>query len=342
MVWQDSLQLWERGISPNPDVLCNREIKFRALLRAALGLGRDAAAGLTPVIEGVSLDAARVDFLATGHYARLEPQSASGAAPRLLRGVDPTKDQSYFLSHVRAEALQQVLFPLGGMHKAEVRAIAERAGLVTAAKKGSAGICFIGKRHFRRFLAEYIPPRPGDIVDRHGQRLGTHQGLFGFTIGQRAGVGGLLERMFVVDKDGSSNTVVVGRKTDPALWRSRWLVSDVNWIDAAAPAELGRGGVLECECVVRYHDHALPCRVTLLRERAEHAGSDAAAQLRASAVVLVEQCGGEPQFAVTPGQTAAFYRGEECLGGGMIHWPEHAPHALGLVLPAPAAAAATL
>ena len=266
--------------TPNPDVLCNREIKFRAFLDHALSLG-----------------ARRI---ATGHYARVS-HGEDGA--RLRLAADPDKDQTYFLHLLSSEQLDHVLFPLGDLHKPQVRDIAQRADLATADKKDSTGICFIGERRFRDFLARYVPPNPGPIETPSGERLGEHQGLAYYTIGQRQGlgVGGVAGNpeapWFVAAKDLERNALIVVQGHDhPMLMSDRLEASRLHWIAGAAPGPL-----------------PLRCRVRLRHRQALQDG-------------VVEPLDGHrclvrfssPQRAVTPGQAAVFYLEDECLGGAVI------------------------
>ncbi|HHO67737.1 MAG TPA: tRNA 2-thiouridine(34) synthase MnmA [Gammaproteobacteria bacterium] len=278
-VFAHFLAEYRAGRTPNPDILCNQEIKFRAFLDHALDRG--------------------ADFIATGHYARID--RASGRA-RLLKGSDPAKDQSYFLYRLGQRALRHSLFPLGGLHKTEVRRLAADAGLPNHARKDSTGICFIGERRFRDFLARYLPAQPGDIVSVEGEKLGTHQGLMFHTIGQRQGlgIGGRRdaggEPWYVVGKDLAGNRLLVAQGSDhPALFRNRLTATDLHWIGGAAPAL-----PLACEARIRYRQEPQPCRILAL-------DGD-----------RVEVAFDQPQRAVTPGQAAVFYSGDECLGGGTI------------------------
>ncbi len=277
-VFRHFLDEYARGRTPNPDVLCNREIKFKAFLDAALALGA----------EGI----------ATGHYARVQ-EGDDGF--RLLRGVDPGKDQSYFLHLLGQRELARTSFPLGGMRKSEVRALARRRGLATQAKKDSTGICFIGERDFRGFLSQYLPAQPGPIVDTRGRRLGEHPGALYFTLGQREGLqlggvrGAAGGAWYVVGKDVRSNTLIVAQG-DAAHWLDARHVrtGTASWVAGRAPAQRFRA-----QAQVRYRQPAQDCEVTL----------DAA-----GCSVRFER----PQRAPAPGQALVFYRGEICLGGATI------------------------
>ncbi len=278
-VFENFIAEYAAGRTPNPDVLCNREIKFRHFLDAARALG-----------------AGRI---ATGHYARVAQE---GGRWRLLRALDRDKDQSYFLHLLGQEALAATRFPLGDLRKDEVRRIAADAGLPTAAKKDSTGICFIGERDFRGFLARYLPAKPGEIRDPQGRRLGEHPGVFYFTLGQRGGLqlGGVRGRAaapwYVVGKDVAGNVLYVDQGHD-----SPWLQSEVLWSEAAhwigGTAPAGRFG---CVAQVRYRQVAEPCEVEVRDD-----GSLRVAFAR-------------PQRAVTPGQSVVLYDGEHCLGGAVI------------------------
>ena len=270
---------YRAGRTPNPDVMCNKEIKFHAFLDYALGLG--------------------ADFIATGHYARLE-RSEDGV--HLCKGRDPDKDQSYFLHLLDQSQLARALFPLGELHKAEVRRIAERAGLPNHAKKDSTGICFIGERRFNAFLARYLPARPGDIVDLDGTVVGRHQGLMFHTHGQRQGLGiggrrgDTGEPWYVAGKHLEHNRlIVVQGRNHPALFHPALRAETPHWIDAVPPRL-----PLRCAAKIRYRQADQPCTV-----RSETDG-----RLRVDFDT--------PQRAITPGQAVVFYRDDRCLGGATI------------------------
>lgn len=273
-VFASFLQDYERGFTPNPDILCNREIKFDLFLKHARALGADA--------------------LATGHYCRNE-------GGRLLRGVDTGKDQTYFVYTLGQTQLANVLFPVGGLQKSEVRAIAERLGLSTAQKKDSTGICFIGERDFRKFLAQYVAAKAGDFRLLDGTRVGRHLGSAFYTLGQRRGLGlgGDGPSWFVVDKDVEQNVVYVERGDNhPALF-SQWLLAiEPSWVreGVSIPPE---GLVVTAK--VRYRQPDQACRIL---------PADATGAFRVEFL--------EPQRAVTPGQAIVFYAGDECLGGARI------------------------
>ena len=278
-VFASFLEEYRAGRTPNPDVLCNREIKFNVFAEYARLLG--------------------ADWIATGHYARLDYQHGR---PRLMKGVDPGKDQSYFLQSVTAEQLDHCLFPLGDLQKAEVREIAAAAGLPTFAKKDSTGICFIGERRFADFLEQYVKGAEGAIVTTDGRELGRHRGLMFHTIGQRQGlgIGGIRdagdEPWYVVDKDLERNQLVVAQGNDhPALFSRALRCRHIRWISGEAPTLPGRFGVK-----TRYRQPDQQATVDRLDSGETEIRFD------------------EPQRAVTPGQWACIYDGDVCLGGGVI------------------------
>lgn len=278
-VFRHFLDEYAAGRTPNPDVLCNREIKFKAFLDYALRLGGT--------------------HIATGHYARL---SGSGDRPRLLRALDASKDQTYFLHAVPRPALARTLFPVGGLLKSEVRARAHAAGFTNHAKPDSTGICFIGERRFREFLARYLPNQPGNIETPQGDIMGRHQGLMYYTLGQRQGlgIGGRQDSSdtpwYVVAKDVPRNALIVVQGHDHPNLRNRFLrACELEWIAGEPPAEC-----FSCTAKNRYRQQDQSCLVT---------------------VVDAHTCQVEfsnPQRALTPGQYVVFYQGEECLGGGVI------------------------
>lgn len=278
-VFRHFLDEYAAGRTPNPDVLCNREVKFKHFLDAARELG--------------------ADFIATGHYARTDERDGRH---RLLRGLDRGKDQSYFLHQLGQAQLAATRFPVGELPKPEVRRLAAEAGLNTAGKKDSTGICFIGERDFRSFLAQYLPMRPGDIRDPAGVLLGRHDGVFFHTLGQRGGlnIGGVRGReaapWYVVGKDVASNTLTADQGTDSPYLMSRRLLSEpAHWIAGAAPASW-----FECTAQTRYRQPDEACSVEVREDGSLSVHFDA------------------PQRAVTPGQSLVLYRGEECLGGAVI------------------------
>lgn len=277
-VFKHFLDGYAAGNTPNPDVLCNSEIKFKAFLDHALRLG-----------------AARI---ATGHYARLvsAPQSV-----KLLKALDGGKDQSYFLHAVPQAALARALFPLGDLMKSAARELAREAGFANHAKKDSTGICFVGERRFTEFLGKYLPAQPGDIEDGEGHVLGRHQGLMYYTLGQRSGIGIGGRRdadespWYVADKDLERNVLVVVQGNDhPRLLQSALTAVELGWVAGNEPTL-----PLTCAAKTRYRQADQACTL-MHRDGAWVARFD------------------RPQRAVTPGQYAVFYAGDECLGGGVI------------------------
>jgi len=277
-VFESFLAEYRAGRTPNPDVLCNREIKFKTFLEHARALG--------------------ADKIATGHYARTD---CVDGRHRLLRGRDTNKDQSYFLYALGQLQLAATLFPVGDLPKADVRALAREAGLPTHDKKDSTGICFIGERDFREFLGHYIPARPGELRTPDGTRLGEHDGVMYYTLGQRAGLGIGGRRgaaggaWYVVGKDVPANVLYVAQGGENQWLQSRRLVaSQLSWTGADAPAPQ-----FACTAKTRYRQSDQACRVRLTDTGCE---------------VVFETA----QRAVTPGQSVVFYRDDECLGGGII------------------------
>lgn len=278
-VFRRFVDAYAKGLTPNPDVLCNREIKFASFLEFAY-------------ISGAS-------SLATGHYA--EKRTEEDGTCRLLRGADPGKDQSYFLCLLTQEQLKGAMFPVGGLLKSEVRDIARKAGLCVAEKKDSTGICFIGERRFREFLKKYVPSGPGEIRTPDGRVVGEHQGAALYTLGQRRGLGiggkkGAEDgRWFVVDRDVSRNIIYVDQ-SEEALFAGELVMEDVNFIPAAP-----RGAdSFSCTAKVRYRQ---PDQKALAQRISEDSWK-----------VSFEV----PQRAVSPGQYCVLYDGEVCLGGGII------------------------
>lgn len=275
-VFEYFLSEYRLGRTPNPDVLCNREIKFKELLEFAQKMG--------------------ASRLATGHYARI---GRSNGYYNLLKGVDLSKDQSYFLYMVGQDALSRALFPLGDMLKKDVRAIAARAGLSVAEKKDSTGICFIGERRFKEFLQRYLPAQPGEMRSLDGKLLGRHDGLMYYTLGQRKGLGiggrGTGQPWFVVRKDLENNILYVEQGNDTAeLYTLSCRVDELYFVAGHAP-----GVSFDCCVKVRYRQPDQQAHVEL--EGGE-------------ALITFEK----PQRAITPGQSAVIYIGDECIGGGTI------------------------
>lgn len=283
-VFKRFLADYEAGLTPNPDVLCNREIKFDAFYEKARALGGD--------------------LLATGHYCRTQLQEGVGT---LLKGVDAGKDQSYFLHQVDGARLANVLFPIGGLPKSEVRRMALEAGLPTHSKKDSTGICFIGERDFPEFLGRYLKGEPGEFRDVDtGAVVGRHRGYQFYTLGQRKGLGlgGAGDRWFVAGKEPRSNVVYVTRGGEhPALYSDELWADELSWVAGRPPegiaTESGEG--LRCKAKVRYRQADQDCVATL---------DPASGKLRVRFDL--------PQRAVTPGQSVVLYQGELCLGGGVI------------------------
>lgn len=279
-VFEHFLAEYAAGRTPNPDILCNREIKFRSFLDHARELG--------------------AEKIATGHYARV---ALRDGVWRLLRGRDVRKDQSYFLHALGQEALASTLFPVGELEKSEVRVAAERAGLSVHDKKDSTGICFIGERDFREFLASYLPVKPGLIVDTGGRRLAEHSGVFFYTLGQREGlnIGGIRGSdgtpWYVVDKDTASNTLVVDQGHEsPFLHSTELTASSASWTSGQPLSQAFR-----CTAKTRYRQSDVDCVVSPIDQTG-------ALQVRFD----------QPQRAVTPGQSVVFYLDDECLGGAVI------------------------
>jgi len=278
-VFSHFLAEYAAGRTPNPDVLCNREIKFRHFLDAARELGADA--------------------IATGHYARV---ARRGGCWELLRAADRDKDQSYFLHQLGQAQLAATRFPLGELTKPEVRRIATESGLPTARKKDSTGICFIGERDFREFLGRYLPARTGEIRDPQGRPLGEHPGVFYFTLGQREGLqlGGIRGReaapWYVVGKDVARNILYVDQGSDSAWLQSTTLHSEpAHWIAGSAPSAR-----FECKAQTRYRQPPEACEVRV--------GVDGGLAVRFA----------RGQRAVTPGQSIVLYEDDVCLGGAVI------------------------
>ena len=297
-VFEHFLAEYKAGRTPNPDILCNKEIKFKAFLDYAsdpkFGLG--------------------ADFIATGHYCQrsLNFTIADGnTVAHLMRGLDSNKDQSYFLHAVGGDKLAKTLFPVGELEKPVVRALAEEHDLITAKKKDSTGICFIGERRFKDFLQQYLPAQKGDIVTDDGEVIGTHDGLMYYTLGQRGGigVGGVKNRpeepWFVLAKDLESNRLIVGQGHEhPMLMSTQLTAYKLDWI-TDVPSEIFGDG-LTCTAKTRYRQPDQTCVVKAVDCNDSQDGSQ------------VEVIFNDPQRAVTPGQSVVFYDDEVCLGGGVI------------------------
>ena len=290
-VFAEILREYQAGRTPNPDILCNAEIKFKAFLDHALRLG--------------------AEKIATGHYARVRQNGTTGRV-ELLKGLDPSKDQSYFLHRLTQAQLSDTMFPIGELHKSEVRRIAAEIGLPNARKKDSTGICFIGERPFREFLNRYIALEPGPIKDAKGRTLGQHVGLSFYTLGQRQGlgIGGIKAKgaqkgggehspWFVARKDMEKNTLWVVQGHDhPWLQSKTVTVKDASWVAGQVPA------IGQLAAKTRYRQSDAPCL------------------LEAASNENYKLTFPEPQWAVTPGQSAVLYDGEVCLGGGVIESSE--------------------
>ncbi len=278
-VFSHFLAEYQVGRTPNPDVLCNAEIKFRAFLDHAIASG--------------------AEWIATGHYARIRLEAGHYF---LLKGIDPNKDQSYFLYRLGQRQLAQSLFPIGGLTKTQVRLIAKQAGLTVHDKKDSTGICFIGERPLREFLSRYLPAQPGEIRTLEGRLIGEHPGVMYYTLGQREGLGiggvkGASEGpWYVVAKDVANNILVVAQGHDhPQLFSRALKARELSWVSGEPPAS-----PFCCTAKTRYRQPEERCTIT---------------------AVSPEHCSVEfdqPQRAVAPGQSVVFYKGEVCLGGGVI------------------------
>ena len=276
-VFKEFLEEYEKGRTPNPDVLCNREIKFGPFLEFAQKIG--------------------ADFIATGHYAKTKHCDGK---TYLLKAKDLNKDQSYFLNQLSQKQLSKVLFPLSDIEKPKVREIAEKLGLITAKKKDSTGICFIGERNFRNFLKNYLPIKEGEIVSVDGRKLGKHIGLAYYTIGQRKGlnIGGRNDGngkpYFVVKKDLEKNQLIVSQGEEDCLFSNGLVSYKINWIPQAPKQQS-----FECCAKFRYRQPDQKVKVEILEDKVK--------------VYFFEK-----QRAVTTGQFVVFYDGDVCLGGGVI------------------------
>lgn len=278
-VFEYFLAEYRAGRTPNPDVMCNKEIKFKAFLDYALSLG--------------------ADYVATGHYAQIS-RDQDGVA-HMMRGADEGKDQTYFLSQLSQEQLQKTLFPLGHLQKSQVRDIAEKAELATAKKKDSTGICFIGEKNFKAFLSQYLPAQKGRMLSVEGRDMGEHTGLMYYTIGQRGGLGiggqegGDNQPWFVVGKDLSQNILYVGQ----GFYHESLMSTSLQASQLSFTKEMPENFTMECTAKFRYRQPDSKVTVHVKDKKAEVIFS-------------------EPQRAITPGQAVVFYDGLECLGGGLI------------------------
>lgn len=279
-VFEHFLEEYKAGRTPNPDILCNKEIKFKAFLEYALELG--------------------ADYIATGHYVR---RGEIDGQPVLLKGLDNNKDQSYFLYAVGKDEIGRTFFPVGELEKPEVRRLAEEHDLITHNKKDSTGICFIGERRFKDFLEQYLPAQPGNIETLEGDIIGKHHGLMYHTIGQRQGlgIGGLSnypdEPWYVVEKDLQRNVLVVTQGGQhESLYKTHLIADNFDWVAREKPSM-----PLTCMAKCRYRQPDQECTISELADG------------------RVEVSFKEPQRAITPGQSVVFYIGEHCLGGGIIN-----------------------
>lgn len=264
---------YRKGITPNPDVMCNKEIKFGLFFEKAMALG--------------------ADFVATGHYARLWREARNPKSEiRILQGKDANKDQSYFLAFIKPEILDRVMFPIGEYTKPEVRMLARKFGLPNAERKDSQGICFVGKVDFVEFLKQYIPPKIGDIVDIKGNVRGQHDGAFYYTIGQRKGLGLSGGPYFIIDKDVQKNILVVS-KTESDLLKKEAQIKNINWFQVPTQDAV--------TCRIRYRQ--APASGVFHVDKSKESGT------------LVFS---SPQRAITPGQLAVLYQGDQMLAGGII------------------------
>jgi tRNA-specific 2-thiouridylase len=279
-VFEYFLAEYKAGRTPNPDIMCNKEIKFKAFLEFAA-------------------EELNADYIATGHYVQRSNETGNW---QMLRGLDGNKDQSYFLYTLGEQHIAQTLFPIGHLEKPKVREIALEQDLVTHDKKDSTGICFIGERKFKDFLAQYLPAQPGEIETAEGKIIGKHEGLMYHTLGQRKGllIGGMKEYgeepWYVVDKDIERNVLIVGQGANhPRLYSTGLVADQLHWVDRKGPQQS-----IKCTVKTRYRQQDIPCQITPKTD--------------GSLLVKFD----EPQKAVTPGQSAVFYQNEICLGGGII------------------------
>ncbi len=277
-VFKYFLTEYKSGRTPNPDVLCNKEIKFKFFLDYALNLGAEA--------------------IATGHYARVI-KSADGY--QLFKGIDKNKDQSYFLYLLGQKELSKTIFTVGGMTKPEVRELAKKMKMPNSNKKDSTGICFIGERDFKTFLQQYLPARPGDIITAEEELVGQHDGLMYYTLGQRKGIGvgggygATEEPWYVVKKDLANNNLMIGQGHDhPGLYSKNIKAGQLHWITSAPSVHF------ECTAKIRYRQKDQACTIASIKNEIAN-------------IIFTEK-----QFAPTPGQSVVFYNREQCLGGGII------------------------
>ena len=285
----------KKGLTPNPDILCNQEIKFHVFWEYALNLG--------------------ADFVATGHYCQVD---RSHSYPRLKKGSDPDKEQSYFLQAISEKVLERVVFPIGHLEKKTVRTMARQMGLESHDRRDSVGICFVGKRSFSHLLGDYLHEQPGPIINLEGAELGKHQGLFFYTIGQRKGLGlgGAGEPFFVVEKDFTQNALIVERgEFHPALYTDELWLDSLHWINPASTTLFLPGKSYSIHGKIRYRQTCQNCTLTPL--------SSGGARVSFPT----------PQRAIARGQYMAFYDGDICLGGGQITRREKSYYQRDLALP---------
>ena len=280
-VFEVFLSEFKAGRTPNPDILCNKHVKFKAFLNYA--------------IEDLG-----AEYIATGHYARVREQDGEF---QLLKGLDPNKEQSYFLYAMGQKALSKTLFPIGHLHKPEIRAMADKAGFANSRKKDSTGICFIGERKFKEFLQRYLPHQPGEMRTPEGIYIGQHHGLMYYTLGQRQGlgIGGVKnapdEPWFVLEKDLDNNVLIVGQGHDhPLMLHNTLEAGQLDWCGSQPLTE-----TLRCTAKTRYRQTDQDCLVEPIGDGTR-----------------VKVSFDEPQRAITPGQSVVFYLDEVCLGGGII------------------------
>ena len=286
-VFEVFLSEFKAGRTPNPDILCNKHVKFKAFLNYA--------------IEDLG-----AEYIATGHYARVFEKNGEFF---LLKGLDPNKEQSYFLYTLGQKALSKTVFPIGHLHKPEIRAMADKAGFANCRKKDSTGICFIGERKFTEFLKRYLPTQPGEMLTPEGQCIGKHSGLMYYTLGQRQGlgIGGVKnapdEPWYVLDKDLDNNILIVGQGHDhPLILHNTLEAGQLDWCGNKPLNE-----PLSCTAKTRYRQADQTCLVESLTNDRIKVNFD------------------QPQRAITPGQSVVFYDGEVCLGGGIIESRSNTP-----------------
>jgi tRNA-specific 2-thiouridylase len=289
-VFEVFLSEFKAGRTPNPDILCNKHVKFKAFLNYA--------------IEDLG-----AEYIATGHYAR---SSEKNGEFFLLKGLDPNKEQSYFLYTLGQKALSKTVFPIGHLHKPEIRAMADKAGFANSRKKDSTGICFIGERKFTEFLQRYLPTQPGEMRTPEGRYIGKHSGLMYYTLGQRQGlgIGGVKdapdEPWYVLDKDLENNVLIVGQGHDhPLILHNTLEAGQLDWCNNKPLIE-----PLRCTAKTRYRQADQACQVEPLPNDCVKVYFD------------------QPQRAITPGQSVVFYDGEVCLGGGIIESRSNNPNVL--------------